>query len=418
MNHRVTLGKRLLCSLLTFLLVCITPLSVSAETLEEIQAQQEQLQTENQELQSKLDNLRENEAQKQAYQDTLQQKIDVVQEQILTTRQNIEDLNASIQELTMKLDKSQEAVQDTIDQFKERLVALYTAGHVSTLEILLDSESLSDFTTRMTLLDNMTAHDQAIIDTLEAYIESTQADRDQVEAEKEQVAQLQVTLEDKQDELDALYEENRAALGEIQGQMYATENQMEINEEELAAGEAKIQAAIEAQKKAEEAAKQQAGSSGNGSSSGSNSSSNSSGQSPVINPPSDGSGGGSGFNPIWPLPGVSLIYSPFNGYPGHKGMDIAGPWGTPVVAAADGQVIEANNYDSWGYSWGYYVLIYHNGTYSTRYAHLSSVAVSTGQYVTAGTVIGYEGDTGNVTGPHLHFEVYENGTRVDPARFL
>ena len=417
MNHRVTLGKRLLCSLLTFLLVCITPLSVSAETLEEIQAQQEQLQAENQELQSKLDNLRENEAQKQAYQDTLQQKIDVVQEQILTTRQNIEDLNASIQELTMKLDKSQEAVQDTIDQFKERLVALYTAGHVSTLEILLDSESLSDFTTRMTLLDNMTAHDQAIIDTLEAYIESTQADRDQVEAEKEQVAQLQVTLEDKQDELDALYEENRAALGEIQGQMYATENQMEINEEELAAGEAKIQAAIEAQKKAEEeakkkaqeAAQQQAQQSGN---------SPSQGGSPIANPPSDGSGGGSGFHCIWPLPGVSLIYSPFNGYPGHKGMDIAGPWGTPVVAAADGQVIEANNYDSWGDGWGYYVLIYHNGTYSTRYAHLSSVAVSKGQYVTAGTVIGYEGDTGNVTGPHLHFEVYENGTRVDPARFL
>lgn len=418
MSHRVTLGKRMLCALLAVLLVGITPLSVSAETLEEIQAQQEQLQAENQELQSKLDNLRENESQKQAYQDTLQQQIDVVQEQILTTRQNIEDLNASIQELTMKLDKSQEAVQDTIDQFKERLVAIYTAGNVSTLEILLDSQSLSDFSTRMSMLDSMTAHDQAIVDTLEEYMQSTQADRDQVEAEKEQVAQLQVTLEDKQDELDALYEENRVALGEIQGQMYATENQMEINEAELAEGEAKIQAAIEAQKKAEEAAKQQAGSSGNGSSSGSNSSSNSSGQSPVINPPSDGSGGGSGFNPIWPLPGVSLIYSPFNGYPGHKGMDIAGPWGTPVVAAADGQVIEANNYDSWGYSWGYYVLIYHNGTYSTRYAHLSSVAVSTGQYVTAGTVIGYEGDTGNVTGPHLHFEVYENGTRVDPAQFL
>lgn len=418
MSHRVTLGKRLLCSLLTVLLVGITPLSVSAETLEEIQAQQEQLQAENQELQTRLDSLRENEAQKQAYQDTLQQQIDVVQEQILTTRQNIEDLNASIQELTMKLDKSQEAVQDTIDKFKERLVALYTAGNVSTLEILMDSQSLSDFTTRMTMVETMTAHDQQLVDELEEYMDSTQADQDQVKAEKEQVAKLQVTLEDKQDELDALYEENRAALGEIQGQMYATENQMEINEAELAEGEAKIQAAIEAQKKAEEAAKQQAGSSGNGSSSGSNSSSNSSGQSPVINPPSDGSGGGSGFNPIWPLPGVSLIYSPFNGYPGHKGMDIAGPWGTPVVAAADGQVIEANNYDSWGYSWGYYVLIYHNGTYSTRYAHLSSVAVSTGQYVTAGTVIGYEGDTGNVTGPHLHFEVYENGTRVDPARFL
>lgn len=406
MKHTTSLRKRLLCSALAVLLVGITPLSVSAETLEEIQAQQDQLQAENQELQAKLDSLREDEAQKQAYQDTLQNQIDVVQEQILTTRENINDLNGSIQELTLKLEKSQEAVQDTIDKFKERLVALYTAGNVSTLEILLDSQSLSEFTTRMTMVETMTSHDQQLVDELEAYIKSTQTDREELQAQKEEVAKLQVTLENKQDELDDLYEENKAALGEIQGQMYATENQMEINEEELAEGEAKIQAAIEAQKQAEEeAAKQQAGS-------------NSSGQSPVINPPSDGSGGGSGFHCIWPLPGVTYVSAGWNGYPGHKGMDIAGPWGTPIVAAADGQVIEANDYDSWGYSWGYYVLIYHNGTYSTRYAHMSSVAVSTGQYVTAGTVIGYEGETGNAFGAHLHFEVYENGTRVDPARFL
>lgn len=406
MKHTTSLRKRLLCSALAVLLVGITPLSVSAETLEEIQAQQDRLQAENQELQAKLDSLREDEAQKQAYQDTLQNQIDVVQEQILTTRENINDLNGSIQELTMKLDKSQEAVQDTIDKFKERLVALYTAGNVSTLEILLDSQSLSEFTTRMTMVETMTSHDQQLVDELEAYIKSTQTDREELQAQKEEVTKLQVTLENKQDELDDLYEENKAALGEIQGQMYATENQMEINEEELAEGEAKIQAAIEAQKQAEEeAAKQQAGS-------------NSSGQSPVINPPSDGSGGGSGFHCIWPLPGVTYVSAGWNGYPGHKGMDIAGPWGTPIVAAADGQVIEANDYDSWGYSWGYYVLIYHNGTYSTRYAHMSSVAVSTGQYVTAGTIIGYEGETGNAFGAHLHFEVYENGTRVDPARFL
>lgn len=417
MKHTISLRKRLLCSALAVLLVGITPLSVSAETLEEIQAQQDRLQAENQELQAKLDSLREDEAQKQAYQDTLQNQIDVVQEQILTTRENINDLNESIQELTLKLDKSQEAVQDTIDQFKERLVALYKAGNVSTLEILLDSQSLSDFTTRMTMVETMTSHDQQLVDELEAYIKSTQTDREDLQAQKEEVAKLQVTLENKQNELDGLYEENKAALGEIQGQMYATENQMEINEEELADGEAKIQAAIaaqkkveeEAKKKAEEAAQQQVQQSG---------SSSSQGGSPIANPPSDGSGGGSGFHCIWPLPGVTYVSAGWNGYPGHKGMDIAGPWGTPIVAAADGQVIEANDYDSWGYSWGYYVLIYHNGTYSTRYAHMSSVAVTTGQYVTAGTIIGYEGETGNAFGAHLHFEVYENGTRVDPARFF
>ena len=63
-------------------------------------------------------------------------------------------------------------------------MALYTAGNVSTLEILLDSESLSDFTTRMQLVDSMTAHDQELVDKLEAYVDSTSAEREQVEAQK------------------------------------------------------------------------------------------------------------------------------------------------------------------------------------------------------------------------------------------
>ena len=420
--------KRVGCCLFALWLAALAPLAVSAQSLEEIQAQQEQLQAENQQLQTQLDSLREDQAQKQAYLETLQEQISLVQEQILTTRENIQDLNESIGQLTLKLKASQAEVQDTIDLFKQRLVALYTAGNVSTLEILLDSKSLSDFTTRMELIDTMALRDQEIIGKLEDYMAKTQADREQLEAHKQEVASLQVTLEGKEKELAALYEENQAALGDIQGQVYATENQLQVNEEELAESERLVQEAIAAQKRAEEEAKKQAqaaappaavetpSSGENGS--GENGSGNGDGGSGAVSPPTPSGGGSSGFDPIWPLPGVTYISDHFGGARGHKGMDIAGPWGTPIVAAADGQVIEANSTDSWGYSWGYYVLIYHNGTYSTRYAHMSSVAVSAGQYVTAGTIIGYEGNTGNSFGAHLHFEVYENGTRVDPARFL
>ena len=415
--------KRVGCCLFALWLAALAPLAVSAQSLEEIQAQQEKLQAENQQLQTQLDSLREDQAQKQAYLETLQEQISLVQEQILTTRENIQDLNESIGQLTLKLEASQAEVQDIIDLFKQRLVALYTAGNVSTLEILLDSKSLSDFTTRMELIDTMALRDQEIIGKLEDYIAKTQADREQLEAQKQEVASLQVTLEGKEKELAALYEENQAALGDIQGQVYATENQLQVNEEELAESERLVQEAIAAQKRAEEEAKKQAQAAAPPAavetpSSGENGSGTSDGGSGAVSPPTPSGGGSSGFDPIWPLPGVTYISDHFGGARGHKGMDIAGPWGTPIVAAADGQVIEANATDSWGYSWGYYVLIYHNGTYSTRYAHMSSVAVSTGQYVTAGTIIGYEGNTGNSFGAHLHFEVYENGTRVDPARFL
>lgn len=416
--------KRVGCCLFALWLAALAPLAVSAQSLEEIQAQQEQLQAENQQLQTQLDSLREDQAQKQAYLETLQEQISLVQEQILTTRENIQDLNESIGQLTLKLEASQAEVQGTIDLFKQRLVALYTAGNVSTLEILLDSKSLSDFTTRMELIDTMALRDQEIIGKLEDYMAKTQADREQLEAQKQEVASLQVTLEGKEKELAALYEENQAALGDIQGQVYATENQLQVNEEELAESERLVQEAIAAQKRAEEEAKKQAQAaaaetpSGGENSGEENGSGNGDGGSGAVSPPTPSGGGSSGFDPIWPLPGVTYISDHFGGARGHKGMDIAGPWGTPIVAAADGQVIEANATDSWGYSWGYYVLIYHNGTYSTRYAHMSSVAVSTGQYVTAGTIIGYEGNTGNSFGAHLHFEVYENGTRVNPARFL
>lgn len=334
----------------------------------------------------------------------------MVQQQIDTTRQNINDLNASINELTMKLDASQAEIQDTIDEFKERLVALYTAGNVSTLEILLDSESLSDFTTRMQLVDSMTAHDQELVDKLEAYVDSTSAEREQVEAQKREVAELQKTLESKQDELDQLYEQTTADLVEIQGQRAPRRTSWPPTRKSWPPTSRRCKRPLPPRRPPKKRPSSRRCSSNS---------------SRVVAPCPRGSvsypttgGGVEGFNPIWPLPGVTYISAGYNGYPGHKGLDIAGPYGTPVVAAEDGQVIVANNYDSWGDSWGYYVLIYHNGTYTTRYAHLSSVAVSQGQYVTAGTVVGYEGATGNVTGPHLHFEVYQNGTRVDPMQFL
>lgn len=404
--------KRLCAGLLALCVFAMTPLSACARTIAEIEAAQTELQAERDSLQAQLEQLRDDEAQKQEYQETLQKQIDVVEGQIDAAIQDIDDLNLSIKELTMKLDKSEEEMGDTIQAFRDRVVALYQAGSVSTLQILLDSTSLSDFTARSELISSMSRRDKELVDKITAYMEATEDERKECEDKKAKVAELKKGLEQKQEELDGLYEENAQAIADLQGAQAATQSTLQRNQEELDANEAEIAALIEAQRKYEEEqrrlAEQAAAAAGsNGGSSGGGS----------ITYPTGG-GGVEGFNPIWPLPGVSYISAGYNGYPGHKGLDIAGPYGTAVVAAESGTVIEANNYDSWGMSWGYYVLIYHNGTYTTRYAHLSSVAVSKGQTVSAGQIVGYEGATGNVTGPHLHFEVYQNGTRVDPMAFL
>ena len=425
---RHSFRRRLGTGLMALCMLAMMPTGALADSVTEAETEKQQLEEEHQQLENELDALQQQEADKQAEQQDLETQITDLQGQIDSAREEINQLNESINELTLKLEKSEEEMSGTIEEFRQRVVALYRAGSVSTLEILLDSDSLSEFSLRAELLNTMSKRDQELVDKLQQYMDDTSAERTQVEEEKARVAELQKGLESDQEELDQLYQENAAAIVEIQGAQGATENALAANEEELAAAEQRVQEAIAAQKRAEEEAKKQAQAAAppaavetpsSGENSGEeNGSGNGDGGSGAVSPPTPSGGGSSGFDPIWPLPGVTYISDHFGGARVHKGMDIAGPWGTPIVAAADGQVIEANATDSWGYSWGYYVLIYHNGTYSTRYAHMSSVAVSTGQYVTAGTIIGYEGNTGNSFGAHLHFEVYENGTRVDPARFL
>ena len=98
----------------------------------------------------------------------------------------------------------------------------------------------------------------------------------------------------------------------------------------------------------------------------------------------------------------------------HPGIDIGVGMGTPIHAAASGRVISAS------YSGGYgnLVVIDHGNGLATAYAHQSSMAVSPGQQVSQGQVIGYVGSTGFSTGPHLHFEVRVNGSPVDPMGYL
>jgi len=97
---------------------------------------------------------------------------------------------------------------------------------------------------------------------------------------------------------------------------------------------------------------------------------------------------------------------------GHSGVDLAVPFGTPIAATAEGVVTFAN----WGGGYGLLVAVDHGGGVETRYGHMSKLAVSSGQHVHIGDVIGFVGSTGLSTGPHVHYEVRVNGQAVSPYR--
>ena len=121
----------------------------------------------------------------------------------------------------------------------------------------------------------------------------------------------------------------------------------------------------------------------------------------------------------WPLPGHTYISCHFGevdafGNTGHRGTDIPAPEGTPILAAHSGTVLVSG----WNDSYGNQVLQDNGAGLSTRYAHMTQTAVTAGEAVTAGQVIGYVGSTGDSTGFHLHFEVMQNGVRMNPLELV
>ena len=117
---------------------------------------------------------------------------------------------------------------------------------------------------------------------------------------------------------------------------------------------------------------------------------------------------------MWPV--SASVTSPFGWRWGrmHEGVDLGASYGAPIAAAAAGTVI----YAGWLGGYGNLTVIDHGGGLATAYGHQSQIAVSVGQSVSQGEIIGYVGSTGHSTGPHLHFEVRVNGQAVDPLGYL
>ena len=468
MKHFHKRFTRLTALALSALLLASAPLAVSAQTVEEIEAKQNALAEKKAELESQIAALEEDESDKEAEQALIAEKISTVEEQISTATENIDTLNDSITALEESLASSEAEIADTMELLKKRLCALYSAGStVSTLEILFNAESLHDFSMRMEMVSGITRHDKMLIDQVSAYMEETSAQREELEKEKTALADEKKLLESSQAELTELEEENSALLEEIRAEKGETTQELERTVEEENAL-ANMMADLIAKMQQEENNQSQAtptptpvpeveptptptpvpeveptptptpvpdteyDENGDPLPTPTPTPVPETKPTPTPTPvptakptptptpvPNDPPSYDSSESFLWPIPGYGYgSITQYFGNNGHKGLDIGVPYGTPIVASRSGKVMVANNYDSWGDSWGYYVAIYHDSTYSTLYAHMSSVAAYEGQWVNKGDVIGYVGSTGNSTGNHLHFEVYQNGTRVDPSQFV
>lgn len=365
----------------------------------------------NQKIKETKENLNDVNSQKEESQnkvDELKSQIAEYEKEINSLKDEIKQKQKEIKEMQEKLDKLEKERQEKQDLLDQRLITMYENGETTYLDVLLSSADITDFISKYYMVETVTEADKELIEGLEAdkkEIEETKnklnASLDEVEKKKEEQESIQTKLnkaKNKEEEkVESLTEES-----------HDLEEDIEAYEKKMKELDAKEKAQEEALKhKIEEAEKNHgsnSGSSGSGSSGGSS---------------SGGSVSSKGFiRPVTSGRITATMYYSSGKY--HGAVDFGVSTGTPVYAAADGIVVTS----TWGGSdsYGYYIKIKHyNGLY-TLYAHGSSLVAKVGQEVNQGDLIMYSGNTGNSTGPHLHFEVRKSpggySNRVNPLNYL
>jgi murein DD-endopeptidase MepM/ murein hydrolase activator NlpD len=317
-------------------------------------------------------------------------QITSVERKLKKMRARLDRLRADLRETRIELKIAEDRLAAQQAAFEQRVVALYKTNDLSYLDVLLRSTDFADLVGRYRVVHDLVGGETDLLGQLDAARAAVEAERAALDEKQQEAARAAVELEEQRSALAAL----RAAQQEQRDAAYAARQDKAGT---LAAANADL-AELESQEDELLAQSQSLTSIINGSAGGGN------GTGSMIWPVNGTVTSGFGYR-IHPILGKRLL---------HTGIDIAAGSGTAIWAADSGKVI----YATWSGGYGNTVAIDHGGGISTLYAHQSSMAVSYGQTVSKGEVIGYVGSTGYSTGPHLHFEVRVNGTPVDPMGYL
>ena len=359
--------------------------AVTQSEIDALKAEQAASQARQDELEEQLADVEADQAEAQQRRQLLQAQLDAINNEIENIDKQIAYYDAEIAQKEEEQAEAEANEEAQYELFCQRVRAMEEEGTVSYWSILFNSESFSELLDRLADIDAVMAYDNQVMDELIAIREEIIALRTQLETSRaeEQAARDQQAA--KQAEQQAKVAEAQKLLDQINADVAEVNRQLDAESEAAAEIQAEI---AQKQKQLEEQRRQN-------------------------NITID-----SETSYLWPLPGYYRLSSLF-GYRihpitgeahSHTGIDIPAPGNTPILACKSGQVVTS----AYHYSYGNYVVIDHGNGNSTLYAHMSSRAVSEGDMVTQGQTIGYVGTTGSSTGNHLHLEVRDNYTRVDP----
>ena len=375
--------KKILLTILSILTVFILISSVAVKSYAALSDDKKDVQDKIDQTKNELSGISDDKDEAETELQKLTNQVTEVQRQLDTLNAQIEDLNDSISDKQKEIEDEEAEIQKKDKLLKDRMVALYEVGETSYLDVLFNSENLLDFLSNYSIIQQIVENDTNLINELEDQKQQLEEDKKSLEEDKAKVQSTKADQEVKRAELSALQEKKQSEVNKLSADEKAKQDELDAYNAKLK----EIDNAIaEALRKAQEEEKKNNASTG---------------------------GNGSSFDGTFAWP---LDYSPrrvtsrmkYRWGRWHKGIDIGtnAETGKRVVAAASGTVVysayQAGTSSNVGY--GNYLIIYHGNGYCSLYAHMNSKAVSTGQKVSQGQLIGYSGNTGGVA-PHLHFEI-------------
>ncbi|MCS7459926.1 peptidoglycan DD-metalloendopeptidase family protein [Paenibacillus doosanensis] len=401
--------------------------------------------SESQKIQQQLDQLKKQQSTTQQKATDTKNEIGKVQTEKQQTEDEVKSLQKQIEAANLKLNELNDQIASTKDDLKEngklldevkeqiasrdallksRLRLMYMNGVVSYADVLLSSTSFSDFLDRMNALKSIVAQDKEILEANQRDRATKETKQAQIEQELKQVSDLYSQSATVQANLVAKEKEKEVKIASLNQKEKDLESISDDQEQQLlqyarksaqlAADKRKAAAAEEAAAAAKAAQAAAKGNSGGSSGGGAKAPSGTS-SAPVA------TGGGKFGYPLAKTAPMSSDFGyrsdPFTGVRTlHKGIDLAAPNGTDILAAGDGDVIVA----SWWSGYGNTVIIDHGNGYWTLYGHIRNggTVVEKGDHVKRGQKIAEVGSTGESTGNHVHFEVRINESPVDPKPYL
>ena len=401
----------IVCIVLAFLMMVTLVVSVvgslgalAADEQDQIDALEQQkieLQSQQASIQTNINDLMAQQADVIEQKAAMDEKNELARQEIELINEQIDVYTDLIEQKARELEKAEAAEQAQYDLYCKRVRAMEEEGSYTYLDILFQCRSLSDVLSAIDMIGEIMDADKRLFEEYKTARENTEKVKAEYEGTLQQLGEKQETLEAEKAELEAQIAAAVEVINQLENDIEAAKAEYAKAAAAEAAAQASINAIIAQMQAEEEAARQEAAEN---------------------NQQYTGTGSTATGTYIWPCPSSTYVTSAFGmrEHPlfgderPHSGIDIAGSAGSEVLAADSGTVAVAT-YSS---SYGNYVTIYHsNGDY-TLYAHMSSLAVTAGQNVTQGDVIGYVGSTGWANGPHLHFEIRVNGSTVDPLSYF